>query len=300
MDQEQEHGRAADLLRLASDRLKQAGVDTPQLDAELLLAFVLGVSRTQIYLDLHERVDRDQAQYFLQLIERRFRREPISYITGQCEFWSRPFQVGPSVLIPRPETEYLVELVLARSNSFTGGRRQRYLDLCCGSGIIAVTVALERGRHFQQMVATDISAEALAVCRRNCTLHGVDRSIRLVQADHTSSMAEKQSFALITSNPPYVSRGEMAAGMQPEVIGYEPHLALDGGEDGLDHIRVIIGGLTAILAPGGDFFMEIGGDQAPAVHQIFAASKDRELFDSIEVFKDYAGRDRVVHARRRL
>jgi release factor glutamine methyltransferase len=177
---------------------------------------------------------------------------------------------------------------------------QRYLDLCCGSGIIAITVALERGRHFQQMVATDISAEALAVCRRNCVCHGVDSTVLLVQADLTAGIAENHLFTLITSNPPYVSRSEMADGMQQEVIGYEPHLALDGGEEGLDKIGEIIGALPGMLAPGGDFFMEIGADQASAVQRMFTDSGNRGVFDSIEVFKDYAGRDRVVHARRRL
>ncbi len=300
MGNEQEYGRAADLLLLASERLKRAGIDTPRLDAELLLAFVLTRSRTQIYLDLHKQVDPGQAQNFLQLIERRSKREPVGYITGQCEFWSRSFQVGPAVLIPRPETEFLVELVLARSNPVAGGGIQRYLDLCCGSGIIAITVALERGQHFHQMAASDVSAEALAVCRRNCINHGVDRSIMLIQTDLATGMADNQSFTLITANPPYVSRSEMAAGLQREVIGFEPHLALDGGDDGLDLIRAIIGALPGILAPGGDFFMEIGAEQASEVRQIFVSLNEPGLFDFIEVFKDYARRDRVVHVRRRL
>lgn len=300
MDKKQEHGRAADLLQQATNRFKQAGIDTPRLDAEVLLAFVLSRTRTQMYLNLGDRIDPDQARNYLQLIERRSRREPIGYITGLCEFWSRPFQVDSAVLIPRPETEVLVELVLARSNFFSiSDARQHYLDLCCGSGIIAVTIALECGQHFHKMVASDISAEALTVCRRNCISHGVDHKIMLVQADLATGMADNPTFTLITANPPYVSRTEMAAGLQQEVIGFEPLLALDGGEEGLDHIRAIIGALPGLLAPGGDFFMEIGADQAIAVRQIFAAPNTLGLFDSIEVFSDYAGRDRVVHARRK-
>ncbi len=293
MEKKQETGRIADLLLLAGAKLAEAGIEEAQSDAELLLSFSLHKSRTEIYLGAKESIGEEQLQHFLQLIERRCRREPIAYITGEREFWSRTFLVSPAVLIPRPETEFLIEMVLAKNNLVESNGK--CLDLCCGSGIIVVILALELGLT---VVGSDISRPALEVCRQNCDKHGVEDRIMLVQGDLGSCFAKAAPFSLITANPPYVSGAEMAAGLQPEVFDFEPHLALNGGEEGLNEIKRIVGSLPDLLAPGGDFFMEIGAGQAARVEELLLNSAAAHSYELIEIFKDYSGRDRVVHVRR--
>lgn len=296
MELQQNTGRIGDLLLQAEAALEKAGVESARVDAELLLASLLKKSRTGLYAAAGQVLDEVSVDRFRHLIERRAGREPVAYILGTAEFWSRTFTLSPAVLIPRPETEVLIEAVLDRNNRpATDGA---YLDLCCGSGIICITLALEMEQRFHHLIGVDISRSALSICRQNCISHGVDQSIQLVQGDMGSCFAEKQAFMLITANPPYVSSAEMAAGLQAEVVDFEPHLALDGGEDGLELIRTIIHHLPGMLAPGGDFFMEIGAEQGAAVRQIFAQTNAAKVYESIDVFKDYAGRDRVVHARR--
>lgn len=296
MEPQQESVRIGDLLVQAAAALEKAGVESARLDAELLLAALLKKSRTELYASAREILGAELVDGFLRLIERRLKREPVAYILGTAEFWSRSFTLSPAVLIPRPETEVLVEAVLGRRNPLgTGGA---YLDLCCGSGIICITLALEAKLQDCCMVGVDISRPALLICRQNCVDHGVAESIELVQADLGSCFSENQPFRLITANPPYVGTAEMADALQPEVVDFEPHLALDGGEDGLALIRAIIDFLPGMLAPGGDFFMEIGALQGSAVRQIFAQANAAAVYESIDILNDYNGRERVVHVRR--
>ena len=228
------------------------------------------------------------------MLQRRSDREPLAYITGEREFWSHTFNVSPAVLIPRPETELLVEHVLAtQDGSYAGGR---CLDLCCGSGAIAIVLALELDL---EVIGADISRPALEVCRSNCVRHGMEQRVHLVQADLTSCFVEERQFSLITCNPPYVSSLDMAAGMQPEVVNHEPGLALDGGPDGLSQIRRISTTLPSLLAPGGHFFMEIGFDQGTAVKELLATSTSDDPYASIDIIKDYNGCDRVVQVRKK-
>ena len=169
------------------------------------------------------------------------------------------------------------------------------LDLCCGSGVIAIILALETGRS---VTAVDISAPALQVARRNAIRHQVADRLALVQADLFSAFSPRHIFGLVVSNPPYVSRQELRDRLQPEVMHFEPHLALDGGVDGLDIIQRIRMTLPRVLKPGGDFFMEIGADQGLAVMQLFSGDDTGEkIFERVEVLQDYSGRDRVLHAR---
>jgi release factor glutamine methyltransferase len=228
------------------------------------------------------------------MLKRRSEREPLAYITGEQEFWSYPFSVSPAVLIPRPETEILVERVLASQAGSSGGGK--CLDLCCGSGVISIVLALELDL---EVIGVDISWSALEVCRSNCVRHGVKQRVHLVQGDLACCFIEEQQFSLITANPPYVSSFEMAAGMQPEVIHYEPALALDGGPGGLQQIRRIIATLPRLLAPGGYFFMEIGADQGAQVKELLARSAVGDLYESIDIMQDYSGRDRVVQVKRK-
>lgn len=295
MNNRQDVWRIADLLQRALFLFERAGIDSPRTDAELLLTHCLSLSRTELYLRAENVVGEAQADSCLGIFERRCRREPVAYITGECEFWSQSFQVTPAVLIPPPETELLIEHVLARDDDFY--QQSKCLDLCCGSGIIAIVLALELGL---ELIAVEISNPALEICRRNCVRHGVENKVQLIQADLTTCFLENEQFGLITVNPPYVSRAEIEAGMQPEVIEFEPILALDGGPAGLDLIGRIVSSLPRLLAPGGDFFMEIGADQGPAIKKLLENSPAEDIYEYIDIIKDYGDRDRLVRVRKRI
>lgn len=294
MSQVQEDARIADILPAAVARLKNAGIQEAKIDAELLLGHCLDKTRTELYLSADKLIDDAQHLSFNDMISRRCRREPVAYITGEREFWSQRFIVTPDVLIPRPETEFLIESALQAWKQKSGV--DHCLDICCGSGVIGIIMAMETGcRAFM----TDISFEALLVCKKNCTLHGVADQIVTVQSDLASCVNPEMRFDLITANPPYVTRGEIETDLDSDVAFYEPHLALDGGEDGLDLIRRIARSVPCLLNPGGDFFMEIGHDQGDRVQKIFVDNQDKGLYKTVAVYKDYAGRDRVVHVRRK-
>lgn len=285
--------RVVDLVHLGVNQLASAGVEQADLEVELLLGFCLDKSRAGLFLAAAEEVDADCEQQFLTLLARRSRHEPTAYILGEKEFWSLPFLVSPDVLIPRPETEFLLESVFAvtRDGHWPSGP---VLDLCCGSGVIGIVIALELGCA---VTAVDVSAQALQVARKNATRHQVADRLSLVQADLLSAFAPCPLFSLVVSNPPYVSSQDVRYGLQPEVSFFEPHLALDGGVHGLDVIQRIRTTLPLVLRPGGEFFMEIGADQGQAVIQLFGGDDGVKNFDQVEVLQDYAGRDRVLHAK---
>jgi release factor glutamine methyltransferase len=281
------------LLQAAVTLLEGYGIETARVDAELLLGHCLDKSRTELYLAGAQRITGSQQDLFIDMIARRRRREPVAYIIGEREFWSRSFMVSPDVLIPRPETEFLVETALRTKRK--AGEPNLCLDLCCGSGVIAIIVAMETG---WPVIAADISHAALRVCKMNCQRLGVADKVSVVQSDLADGLAAQSRFDLIAANPPYVRHSEIVEKLEPEVAWYEPHVALDGGEDGLEVIRRIAGTLPLLLKPGGEFFMEIGHDQGENARNIFAGCPSRTLYQSVEVLKDYAGRDRIVHIRR--
>lgn len=287
--------RLAELLKYGTDVLSEAGVPECQLDARLLLESCLGIKRTEIFLNGQAEVDEISQRKFLCFVERRKKREPVAYILEEQEFWSLPFHVTPAVLIPRPETEFLLDRVLALAVPENIGRGF-ILDLCCGSGVIATVLARETGKD---VIASDISFAALQVARKNLFRHQVARQVQLVQGDLLSAFRQKRGlFSLIVANPPYVSSREIEKSLEPEVAMHEPHLALSGGEDGLDIVREIRRQLPRVLCSGGQIFMEIGADQAEAVRSIFAAAcQGRPDFCDVEILTDYTGRDRVLHAR---
>ncbi len=282
----------AELLPQAAAALAAAGIDEARLEAELLLGFCLGIGRTELYLAARETVDDQRQRLFSALLRRRLNREPLAYITGEKEFWSLPFFVSPAVLIPRPETEFLLEMALARRN-FTC-RSGQWLDLCCGSGVIGVVLAREALR---EVTAVDISAAALAVARVNCRRHGVLDRVALVQGDLVTCLRQRRLFSLIVANPPYIRRDDVNHRLEPEVARFEPRLALDGGASGMEVITAIASALPDLLAPGGDCFMEIGEEQGNAVRTLFSRARSTNGYRSVEILKDYAGRDRVVHIR---
>lgn len=273
--------------------LKDAGVEEFELDARLLLENVLNKSRTELFLGRDIKLTDKQLIRYQTFIERRKQREPVAYILGEQEFWSLSFIVSPHVLIPRPETEFLLEQVLSRAKkeNFTRGM---IIDLCCGSGVIGTVLTKETG---QKVVAVDVSSQALQVCHKNVCKHDVQNSVHLIQSDLLSSFQKIQQFSLVVSNPPYVSHVDVTNNLEPEVSDYEPHLALDGGVGGFELIRTIRDQLEHVLLPGGELFMEIGADQGEELIAMFSSKiNGLDGFSMVEVLKDYAGRDRVIHA----
>ncbi len=285
--------RVKELLKLGVIELEKTGVEEASIDARLLLENCLGKNRTEIFLYGDSVVYPHVQNHYLQLIGRRKNREPVSYIIGSCEFWSLPFYVTPDVLIPRPETEFLIDRVLSltKKANYTSGK---ILDLCCGSGVIAIVLAKETAKR---VTAIDISARALNVARANVHQNGVTSAVDLIQSDLFAALLEKRNYSLIVSNPPYVSSFDVNYNLAPEVALFEPHLALNGGEKGLEVIKKIRTCLPFFLKPGGEVFLEIGADQGQEVRQLFEERVGAlPNFGLVEILTDYAGRDRVLHA----
>jgi release factor glutamine methyltransferase len=281
--------RLIDHIRDARRQLESAGIaaDEAALDADVLARHALGGwERGQLITRMRDEAPAAFPGTYDTLVARRVRREPAAYLTGAREFWGLDIEVTRDTLVPRPETEALVEETLAR----TGPGPLRIADVCTGSGCIAV--ALARWLPLARVVAADQSAAALRVARRNAARHGVADRVSLVRADLLEGL--DGPFDVIVSNPPYVpSAGVQAA--QPEVRNYEPHAALDGGRDGLDLIRQLVPASAARLADGGWLLFEFGVDQAPAVRAIIAAEP---LLQLTEILDDLAGIPRVAVSRR--
>ncbi len=281
-------------IQAATQRLAAAGVDTPELDATLLLGHCLGKSYTELYLMAASELESGKESQFLEFLALREQRHPLAYITGSREFWSMDFLVGPDVLIPRPETELLVEkaIELYRNNSCPKGV---ILDLCTGSGVIAAVLARELGCP---VLAIDISCNALQVARKNASTHGVEDLITFVQSDLLSAIQALPLFSLVLSNPPYVSSVEMNEGLQPEVDLHEPHLALDGGDKGLEIIKKISRQLLPLFLPGASLLMEIGTEQSDDVLSMFSAvSSGNRSYTDLTISKDYSGHDRILYGK---
>ena len=255
-------------INAARARLVAAGIEHGEAgrDANLLARHVLGWDRAMVYAHETDEASADFIGKYDPLIERRARREPAAYIRGVQEFWSRDFHVTPAVLIPRPETELIVEEFLARLPEDLPNRRQRVADIGTGSGCIAVTVAAER--DYVEVVATDISEDALKIAHENAARYGVSDRIAFREAAYLTGSTEK--FDFILANPPYVTEREYQ-NLAPEVREYEPALALVAGEDGFRDIRQIVDLSTAYLVPGGLLFLEIGYEHADAVVDLVAS-----------------------------
>ena len=282
------------LLQEGQQELELLNIENAAIDTALLLGFCLQMNRTEMLIRAEQQVDDDICLVFDNLIKRRGTREPVAYILGEREFWSLPFWVNENVLIPRPETEFLLEKVLQDIEK-SGKNVTHCVDLCSGSGVIGIVLALELGC---KVTALDLSVEALKVTSANANRHGVENLVKPVCSDLFAAVGEKQLFSLIVSNPPYVRSFDIHNTLQPEVAEFEPLLALDGGSEGLDCIRRIAGDTLQRLEPGGLLFMEFGADQALEVIEIFSALRTRErFFEMIDIHKDYSGRDRVLSAK---
>ncbi|MBI3302940.1 MAG: peptide chain release factor N(5)-glutamine methyltransferase [Deltaproteobacteria bacterium] len=301
---------AACLLSEAVVALTVHGISNSHLDVEVLLAHTLGTDRAGLYARLHDPLPRAQAEAFHRLIQRRARHEPLQYITGVQEFWSLEFTVDPRVLIPRPETEVVVEVALRLLARDLAERDQstrpalhaprspaprpgglRLLDVGTGSGCLAITLATELPQA--EIWATDVSADALAVARENARRHGVAGRIRFLRGDLFTAVArDTDGFHLIVSNPPYIAHHDLDT-LQPEVRNWEPCDALDGGIDGLDFYRCLLSEGLPYLRSGGWLVMEIGQGQSPEIMRL--VRERRDLSEGLCV-RDYAGHERVVVA----
>ncbi len=276
-------------LREAVERLTQAGCESPRLDAEILLAECLGANRAYLLAHGEERLAADAWARFRAWVERRERREPVAYITGHREFYGLDFTVTPAVLIPRPETEHVVEEALAQARQrHPEGKGVSIVDVGSGSGAIAVALAVHL--PLARICAMESSPEALAVTWGNADRHGVADRICFVQGDLLSGLPWDAD--ILVANLPYVSDSEWAE-LAPEIRLYEPPMALRGGPDGLDLIRRMFQQAPAHLSAGAAMVLEIGATQGKAVQDMA-----REAFPGavVRVVRDYAGLDRVVVA----
>ncbi len=262
------------------------------MEAELLLAHVLDVKPWQLHINTDRTIDKRSLHQFEEVVARRASHEPYAYITGYREFWSRPFRVTPQTLVPRPETELVIETALAIFSGVPPERKLRVLDAGTGSGILAVTLALELPCSF--VIGSDLSFHALYTARENIAAFGLNEKVSLVNAYWLSFMRNKPYFDLVVSNPPYIATHERDT-LSREVLGHEPAIALFSGTDGLCAIRELLSAVASVLFPGGWFLCEIGCGQGEAVVEI--ASKTGS-FDKIGLEKDLAGHDRVLAVRK--
>jgi release factor glutamine methyltransferase len=275
------------LLEWTEDFLRKRGVESPRLEAQILLAHALGCSKIDLYVRHEEQPPEPQRTAFREMIRKRADGMPVAYLVGYREFYSLQFAVTPDVLIPRPETETLVMEALRRIQSMVA---PRLLDLGTGSGCIAVSLAKQH--KTAQVTAVDVSPAALAVAAGNADRHGVRSRITLADGDLFVPVSG-QTFDLVVSNPPYIAHGEFPT-LDVGVRDFEPRSALDGGPDGLDYYRRIAAEVPSHLNPGGSVLVEIGPTQEAAVRDLFAAH-----LEPGRTYKDAAGRPRVVSARRR-
>jgi release factor glutamine methyltransferase len=278
-----------DCIHRAARNFGERGLASPRLDAEVILAHILKVDRLYLYRNPEKSLTQETVSAFQSLTARRLQGEPVAYLTNQKEFWSLIFEVNEQVLIPRPDTECLVEEVLKVYTSTANGDL-RILDLGTGSGAVGVALAWEL-RH-AHVVATDISPGALNVAQRNAGRHGVEQRMTFLAGDLFAPLSEK--FDIIVSNPPYISTTEFET-LPPDVRGYEPAAALLAGPEGMVFHERIIAGCGEYLKEGGWLFLEIGPEQRQRVEAMLAAAA---TFKASHFRRDDAGMDRVAAAKR--
>lgn len=262
------------LVEWATEDFRARGIESPRLDADLLVGHVLGLTRTQLILDFERPLSPAELAKLRALVLRRRAREPMAYVLGSREFYGRSFAVDARVLVPRPDTETLIDTALARTRARS--LHLRVLDLCTGSGAVAITLAKER--RTTEVVGTDISEDALAVARANAQALGA-YNVGFVRADLFDGLdtaVGRRPYDLIVSNPPYIPSAEIAT-LMADVRDHEPRLALDGGDDGLDFYRRLADDAPAWLTPGGVLAVEVGAGQADDVSELLGARGFAEL-----------------------
>lgn len=267
----------------AQARLKAAGIDSPSIDARLLLEAASGAGRVDIVTDPYRVVPQDQLAALDSMVERRLKREPVSRILGRKGFWKIMLNVTPDVLSPRPDTEVILDVV---TRAFAPHQAFEMIDLGTGSGAILLATLAER--FGARGVGTDISSEAIAVARENAANLDLNSRCTFMRTDWAAGFGDN-SFDLVVSNPPYIPT-DVIATLDPEVREHDPHLALDGGPDGLQPYRDLAPEIARILRPEGIFAVEIGYDQGPQVKALF----EQAGFTDVKVVQDLGNRDRVV------
>ncbi len=273
------------VVRWATDDFRARGIEKPRLDAEVLLAHALESTRTQLVIDAKRPLEPVELARFRALVKRRRAREPVAYLLGVREFYGRQFRVDKRVLIPRPDTETLVDVALART--LERSLSMRALDLCTGSGCVAIT--LSRERPTARVHATDLSEDALLVARENALRLGA-YGVSFTRGDLFDALpAGCGPFDVIVANPPYIATDEVER-LDRDIKEFEPRLALDGGADGLATVRRIVEGAPERLAPGGFLATEVGAGEAVEAVRVFEARG----FSEVTVTRDYGRVERVV------
>jgi release factor glutamine methyltransferase len=275
------------LLSWTTEFLGKKGAESARLDSEVLLAKALGVDRVWLYTHHDEVIDEGRRSGFRELVKRRADGAPVAYLVGRKEFFQLALEVGPAVLIPRPDTETLVVEFL---NHFPKDAAPLAVDVGTGSGAIALACASQRKQA--RFVAIDASAEALAVARRNAAAHSLSERVRFVEGDLLAPVAGEGPFDAIVSNPPYIATGEIG-GLEAGVRDFEPHLALDGGADGLRLVSRLIEQAVPLLGPGGLLLIEIGSAQEGPVRELVGAQAGLVLSATV---RDAANHPRVIRA----
>ena len=282
------------VLQWATTYFERHEIDSPRATAEILLAHALAADRIDLYLHYDQPLNAKELTRFKAIIKRRIQREPVAYILGCKEFWSQDLAVTRNVLIPRPETECLVERALAYLAADCNSGQQRILELGTGSGAILIALASENSQNVYW--ATDISAAAIQIAQRNAIDHGLAANIHFLVADWFAPFAVNTDlFDMIISNPPYIRRADLKR-LQPEIQAFEPLVALDGSEDGLLCLRHIIQSAHFYLRPGGMILLEMGHDQKAALKQIIQRCGQ---YEDVVFYTDYSGYDRIVAMRKR-
>ena len=290
-----------ELISIGTKQLRDAGVADAEIDAKELYCFMQGIDRTALMLRWQEVMQDNQCEAYFDLIAQRASRVPLQHITGRQEFMGLPFEVNDKVLIPRQDTETMVEDALElmakgtlRGQAYDGSLKKGgdVLDLCCGSGAIGISIAkLAKGAH---VTCSDLSRDAIEMAQKNACLNGC-KSVKFVESDMFAAFCGrlgKKKFNLIISNPPYVPPS-VIEGLEPEVRDHEPMMALDGGRDGLDFYRIIAAQAPEHLKKGGVLMLEIGFDQREAVQGLI---EETGQFEKILGLTDLTGKDRIVAA----
>jgi release factor glutamine methyltransferase len=277
------------LLNWTRDFLKKKGSESPRLDAEVLLASVLSCERVRLYTQFEDEVGEKDRSRFRDLVKRRSEGAPVAYLVGRKEFYSLSFAVSPAVLIPRADSEFVVVEVLTR---LKGSEAPRCVDVGTGSGCLAL--ACVHQHKTVRFVAIDLSVQALAVARGNAQTLGLLDRVEFLEGDLLGPVLEQPPFDLIVSNPPYIATGVIET-LEPGVRDFEPHLALDGGEDGLRVVDRLVAQSVSLLKPGGHLILEIGSDQEGPVRSLISAHPELELAPTV---RDSANHPRVIDARR--
>jgi len=269
------------ILKWSEQYFGSHGAETPRLDAEVLLSHLLGEKRIYLYVHFDQPLTADELANYKEMVKRRTSGEPVAYICGEKEFMGLAFKVTPSVLVPQPDTETLVEAAIER---LRGKNSPRIADICTGSGAIALALA-----HYlpeTSVAATDISADAVSIAKENAETLGLSERVRFFEGDLLAPLAG-ETFDAIVSNPPYIPGADIES--LPREVRAEPRLALDGGADGLDFYRRLVGDSAALLNDGGFLAVECGDTQAGAITEMAA-----DAFRKTEIIRDLADKERVV------